>query len=343
MENCVNCWEPLTLTARAISSQAGQGCSEGSETRSWSPERTVKAHECAAPYRGEDIVRAARKLAEACLKWWAITKLILAYAHDYTVAAPFMNWLDLRGKATKVGSFPKWVLDATTDTGETTDLSTTALETTQVSVTAAEIGIRRDVLDAVLEETIVGAQLFDFLVRDSGVLAAISLDDDICALFPSLATSVGSSGSNLTLANMVEAQAQVRINGQRGNLVYILDDQQALDYQAAQAADSATTMPGLMEPSVGIESGFLGGFFGQPVWQTGLCDTANTGANVVGACFIRGDLNPTTSCFGAVMTRDIRTELERNASARSTEFVMTAKWGVGEISDLSGAKIVTDA
>ena len=60
-------------------------------------------------------------------------------------------------------------------------------------------------------------------------------------------------------------------------------------------------------------------------------------------CFVRGDTNPTTACIGGVITRDVRTELERNASARVTEFVMTAKWGVGEISDLSGVKIKTDA
>lgn len=272
-----------------------------------------------------------------------INPAILEYAHNFVVAAPFMNWLDLRGKATKVGSFSKWVLDTATDTGETTDLTSEQLETTDVQVTAAEIGLRRDITDAALEETIIGAQLFDFCVRDAGVLFGISLDDDIVALFPSLATSVGTSGADLTLANMVEGQANVRINGMRGNLVYILDDQQALDYQAAQAASTSTTINGLMMPSTDIDNGFLGTFFGQPVWQTGLCDTANTGANVVGAVFVRGDTNPTTSCFGAVMTRDIRTELERDASARLTEFVATAKWGVAEISDLSGVKLVTDA
>jgi hypothetical protein len=273
-----------------------------------------------------------------------INPAILEYAHDFTVAAPFLNWMDLRGKQTKVGSFPIWVLDATADTGETTDLTTTALETTDVQITAAEIGIRRDVTDAALEETIIGTQLFDFLVRDSGVLAAISLDDDICALFPSLATSVGAATTDLSLANMVSAQAQVRINGKRGQLVYILDDQQASDYQAAQAAATSTTINGLMAPSVGgIENGYLGTFFNSPVWQTGLCDTTNTGASVNGACFVRGDTNPTNAAFGGVITRDVRTELERNASARITEFVMTAKWGVGEIADLGGVKIKTDA
>ncbi len=272
-----------------------------------------------------------------------INPAILEYAHDYTVVAQYLNWLDLRGKATKVGSFPRWVLDTAADTGETTDLTTEDLETLDVQITAAEIGIRRDVTDAALEETIIGRQLFDFLARDSGVLAAISLDDDICALFPSLSTSVGTSGADLTLANMVEAQSQIRINKMRGQLVYVLDDQQAGDFQAAQAAATSTTINGLMAPATGIESGYLGTFFGAPVWQTGLCDTANTGANVVGACFIRGDTNPSAAAFGGVMTRDVRTELERNASARLTEFVMSAKWGVGEIQDLSGVKIVTDA
>jgi hypothetical protein len=272
-----------------------------------------------------------------------INPSILAYAHDYVVAAPFVNWLDLRGKATKIGAFPKWVLDTAADTGETTDLTTEQLETTEVTITAAEIGLRRDVTDAALEETIIGTQLFDFLVRDSGVLAAISLDDDICALATGFANSVGLATTDLALSHMVEAQAKIRIQGQRGQLVYILDDQQASDYQAAQAAATSTTINGLMAPSVGIESGYLGTFFGQQVWQTGLCDSSNTGASVNGMCFVRGDTNPTTAAIGGVITRDVRTELERNASARVTEFVMTAKWGVGEISDLSGVKIKTDA
>lgn len=48
--------ELLGTPVRAISSQAPQECGEGSETRPWSPERTVKAHERAAP-QGDEIVR----------------------------------------------------------------------------------------------------------------------------------------------------------------------------------------------------------------------------------------------------------------------------------------------
>jgi hypothetical protein len=66
-------------------------------------------------------------------------------------------------------------------------------------------------------------------------------------------------------------------------------------------------------------------------------------ANVVGACFIRGDTNPRAAPFGAVITRDVRVEWDRNISKRATIFVMSAKWGVAEKADEGGVKIVTDA
>ena len=275
-----------------------------------------------------------------------INAAIIEYAHDFVVSAQYMNWMDLRGKASNVGSFPRWVLDATTDlANESTDMTSVALETTAVNITGAEIGIFRRITDAAIEMTTIGAGLWDFLTMDSAVLCAISLEDDIVALFPSLTTSVGTSGSDLTLANMVEAQAQIRKNGMRGQLAYILDDQQASDYQAAQAAATSTTINSLMLPNVtgSSDNAYLGTFFNAPVWQTGLCDTANTAANVVGACIIRGDTNPRQAPFGAVLSRDITTEFDRDLPSRATHFGATAKWGVGEVADEGGCKIVTDA
>ena len=274
----------------------------------------------------------------------AIAPVILEYAADFTVSAPFMRLVDLRGVPTSVASFPRWVLDTAADLTEATDVSTvTELETTQASATAAEVGFRRDITDDVLEDTIIGGQLFQFLAMDAGKLLGIMLEDDICALYPSLGNSVGSSGSNLTIANMVEAQASIRKQKMQGSLVYILDDQQAEDYQVAQAADATSNTAAFYDIQSEAGNAFLGAFMNAEVWQTGLTDTANTGANVVGACFIRGDRNPASACFGMAISRDVRTETERNASLRATEFVATAKWGVAEIADESGVKIVTDA
>lgn len=273
-----------------------------------------------------------------------ISDAVLMYAHDESVSASFLHWLDLRGRATKVGSFPKWVLDTATNiANETADLTNETLETTQVSITAAEIGVRRDVSDAAVEETILGAQLFDFIVMDAGTLSGISLESDIVALQASFSTNVGATGVNLSLANMVEAQAQVRGNGQRGQLVNVLSSQQATDYQNAQLAATSTTVNSFTTPSSGIEDGYLGTFMNAEVWTTGLVGNVNTTADDAGACYVRGDTNPKTAAFGGVLTRDIRVREQRNESGRLTEVIATAKWGVGEISDLSGTGIYTDA
>ncbi len=273
-----------------------------------------------------------------------INEAVLMYAHDETVSAAYLNWMDMRGaNFGKVGSFVKWVLDTATDiTNETTALSNETLETTQVSVTAAEIGLRRDVSDAAVEENVLGAALFDFIVEDAGTVLGISLEDDIVALHTGFSTNVGATTVNLSIANMVEAQAQVRTNGQRGQLTNILHTQQASDLQSAYAAAVSTTVNDFFSVVNGIETGYLGTFMGAPVWNTGLCDTTNTTADVAGACYIRGDTNPKTAALGGVITRDIRVREQRNESARLTEVISTAKWGVGEISDLSGTAIITD-
>ena len=53
IDQCVNCGNRLTVTPRQIRSQAPQECGEGSTTRAWSPERTVKPHE-RTPRKGRD-------------------------------------------------------------------------------------------------------------------------------------------------------------------------------------------------------------------------------------------------------------------------------------------------
>lgn len=47
--------ETPNVETRAISSRAIQECMEGSTTRAWSPDRTVKPHERATP-TGDDMV-----------------------------------------------------------------------------------------------------------------------------------------------------------------------------------------------------------------------------------------------------------------------------------------------
>ena len=72
-EKGVNCWKPLTIMPRAISSQGSQECDQGSTTRAWSPERTVKPHEC-TPRKGRYSLGCMETCRSEGLNTLAITK-----------------------------------------------------------------------------------------------------------------------------------------------------------------------------------------------------------------------------------------------------------------------------
>ena len=72
IENSVNCGNRLTVTPRQIRSQAPQECGEGSTTRAWSPERTVKPHERAAR-KGRDSLVLRETVRSGCINSPAIT------------------------------------------------------------------------------------------------------------------------------------------------------------------------------------------------------------------------------------------------------------------------------
>ncbi len=275
---------------------------------------------------------------------------ILDYAHDFVVNIPYCAEIDLRGKASGVAAVPQWVKDAAADIAdEVTALTNTALETTEVTITTAEMGILREVTKNALEDSKIGLALLDFIVRDAARLLSLALEDDVVALFSSLATSVGTSGANLTLANMIEAVAQIRKNGVRapGGLVFGLDDQQADDYDAAVLASTSTTVNNYVQrqPNGGVDNGMLGTFSGHLVVQSGLNDTANTGANVVGACYVRGDVpaNAGYACFGLAISRMPDMDEDKNIALRSRQVAVTARWAPAEIFDLAGCGIITDA
>jgi hypothetical protein len=201
--------------------------------------------------------------------------------------------------------------------------------------------VRRDITDHALEDGILGANLFDFIVKDSGTLLAVSLDDDLAALLGGFSVTVGTSGSDLTLANMAGAASALRKNRMRGEAVYIIDDQQADDYSAAIIASTSTTINTYSTPGGAGNSDYLGTFMGMDVFSTSLTDTAGGGANVTGGLFIHNPLS--SAALGMCLSRDVRVEYDRDIHNRTTLVVATARWGVAEVSDLSGISIITDA
>jgi hypothetical protein len=186
----------------------------------------------------------------------------------------------------------------------------------------------------------------------------LALDDDFCALFASLSNSVGTSGVDLTVANMLSAQQGLRTRGANADaVIYVLDNQQALDLDTALVSASAATATFAlsadrligyaptadhgMGPSRQISS-----FRGFPVIATGLTDTANAAADVVGSCYCPtsayNDASGATT-FGIVWKRLPRFETQRQAKSRGTDLVMTMRAGTAVLQVGSGAIFSTVA
>lgn len=250
-------------------------------------------------------------------------------------------------------------VDTELNASEATALGYTAISTGNVTCTAAEYGVAHALTDNVGEDSAIDAsELMDlFLSRMLHVLS-LAMEDDYLALLASLSQTVGSSGVDLTVAQAISAQQGIRIRGAIADqLAYIFDNQQSLDLEAALSAGStsaaifALSADRLINYAPTADNGMsamrqFATFRGLPAFSTGMTDTANAGADVVGACVCPStavnDASGATT-HGMVWKRLPRFESQRFAKSRTTDLVMTARSGFAELQDGSGTAIITDA
>ncbi len=237
---------------------------------------------------------------------------------------------------------------------EAVEISNTPVTTSAVTITAAEYGIAHEITDNVQEDTVDGLDLLGTIENNMVNVLYLAMADDFVALFASLSTSVGTSGADLSLANFLAARTGLITKGVDApdGLVAVLDNQQAADIETGILATNAAAAVHMMSadrllayrPSAngGMGGGTRGNLFGIPIFTTGLTDTANAAADAVGAIFVPSSAaNDPHATYGQVWKRLPNFETERHAKKRTTDLVMTTRWGVGEIRDLSGVKLVT--
>jgi hypothetical protein len=279
-----------------------------------------------------------------------ISTLIMMYGYDAMVIAPLCRTENLAGRATASVSFPQWELDAVSavTTEGTTTLSNVELQTTEIAnVTAAQVGILREVTELAKEVNMLGPDgLERFIVEDGGRLCMLNLENDLAALLSGFTTTVGSTGVDFSVANFVQAIATLDTKNARGQKVCVLDDQQAFDLRAAVAASTAGVFANSATAAQSVlnanSNGFVGELFGVPIWLTNLTDTANTGADVVGAMFINGATDPGFAGFGIALLWQPRVKMIPLPDQVSDQIAITMAYGVGRISDF-GCDLTTDA
>ena len=294
-----------------------------------------------------------------------ISDFIGNYLENYKNPSQFFLPISITNGASTV-SQTRWVSDVGTvpedgaavdtefDATEATDLTANELETTDATFSVVEYGLLREPSDTALEDaTLLTIQ--DIVANAVGILMD-AMNDDACALFASLSNSSGATGVDLSVANFNDALYQLARRGAKGDLVAILDNIQVEDLMNAIEATSTSmavyagsadrNMAVSVSPDQGRNvEGYVMSYKNVPIYRQGLTDTANTGADVVGAVFVRGDLPAQRgyATYGQAERRPFRVATQRDESARCTELVFTARWGCGEIFDGTGQKLVTDA
>lgn len=283
---------------------------------------------------------------------WKLTQEFASLADQSTSTAKIPKETSWWGTPDDDGASVDLEFNAT----EGTDLGNTQASTSSVTITAAEYGVAMEITDNVIEDSVRGVDIFNWLEGRHLHAINLAMEDDFIALFASLSNSVGSSGSDLTIAQMVSAQQGARVRG-GGPGVYVIDNEQQLNLDTALLATNAAAAIYALSadrligyaptPDNGMGSMRQTMFFRNfPVYTSGLTDLANAGADVVGAYFAPtsavNDASGATT-FGHVWKRLPRLETDRIVIGRSTLLCTTCKWGVAELQDGSGTAIITDA
>ena len=294
-----------------------------------------------------------------------ISDFIQDYQQNYKNPRQFFLPINVTNGASTVAQ-PRWVSDVGTvpedgtavdtefDATEATDLTANELETTESTFSVIEYGLLREPSDTALEDASM-LTIADIVANAAGIIAD-AMNDDACALFAGLSQASGATTVNMSVANVNDAIYALARRGAKGTLVGIFDNIALEDFQGALEAGSSNiaVYAGAADRLMGVSGspdhgrnveGYALTYKGVDIYRQGLTDTANTGEDVVSAIFVRGDIPAQRgqATFGQASRREFRLETQRDASARCTELVFSARWGCGELLDLTGQKLVTDA
>lgn len=284
----------------------------------------------------------ANETTTATLASFKYAEFISANVIDGTYSKVVMPALvrqeNIASDPTLVASVPKWPALTAAAVAEATDLTSSAITPTDQTITASEVGIMTVLTDKAQVSSII-SRLAEF-GQQLGKAVADKIDADLCALLVALngGTAVGTSGTNMTVANLLSAVNTVEKADAPMPYVCVLHPQQIHDLRTDLAAATGVIYTSVVNERIGVtENGYQFDLYNIPIYATTNVPTANTAADYAGGLFSRG------VALGMALKWGPKTELERNASLRGTEIVATTCYGVGELVDTYGVPIVTDA
>ena len=297
----------------------------------------------------------------------SISQTMLAHAMEFIIAHDKFRYYSLVGVKSPVQQVARLTsnytvddngatVDAEFDAAEGTALSITQLNTENVQFTVSEYGVAHAISDIIYEDSILGTQFMSVAVMNASHILALAVEQAALSLLSSLSVSYGTSNADLTLAVAMAGLDGIRTRGTLAQgSVYTFDNKAWADLKTAAAAigSSALSYGGTGEQILGMSrdanNGLgadrrVGTLYGQPVHETGLTPTATGGVDVVSGVWTPSSpVNDEHATFAYVEKRPFRMEIERDGQLRADVVTFTRRCAVGEATDFSGSKFISNA
>lgn len=235
------------------------------------------------------------------------------------------------GKVLQVPKYPQQTAAALT---EADDLTPSAISTSKTDITLAEVGLMTNVSDLALNHS--ASNVIADVGRLFGEAIATKIDSDLIALFTGFSEGQGSAGTELTVDEMFKAVAKLGTAAAPGPYYGVFHPK--VMYQIKKQltntfVGSAANMSDLGNEA--LRAGYVGNIAGVQIFESSNVSVDGSDDSV-GAIFSRDAL-------AMAMSNDVRIETQRDASARATELVGVATYGVAELHDTYGVKLTADS
>jgi N4-gp56 family major capsid protein len=237
------------------------------------------------------------------------------------------------GKVLQVPFYPAQTAAALT---EADDLTPSAISTSKKDITLAQVGLMTNVSDLALNYS--QSSVVADIGRLFGEAIATKMDKDLIGLFTGFSEGQGSAGAELTIDEMFKAVAKLQTASAPGPYVGVFHPK--VMYQIKKAMTN--TFGGASGNALSLDitneamrNGYVGTIAGVQIYESANV-VVDGSDDSIGAIFAMDAL-------GLAMGNDITIETQRDASARATEIVGTATYGVSELHDTYGVKLTADS
>jgi hypothetical protein len=241
---------------------------------------------------------------------------------------------DISGDESLSRKISQWPTLTATAPGELTDITTGTCTLTHIHLTAAEVGLGVEISDLSLNSTIM--RDIEPFARQCALAIRDKIEVDICALLAGFGSTAGNTTTDLSIANYLTAIATLEAANAPKPYVAVWHPTAVGHLRTALSTATGTTFGNVSPEDVGVK----GGGYAFHMYGVDNYESSNV-TNNTNTYFSNGMFSKNYA-LGMVTKMNIKTELQRDASKRTTEAIVVSTYGVGEIEDSAGVWCKSD-